>query len=134
VPARALTLVQTRVIRGFPDFGRQQGEFRLRDRRSTTGHGCHEPLAFIVSAQKAIIRHRCFHEQEEVTVMPLALEHVHLELSFALSAELHLEELAPFVGDNVERVVGASAISRQVFWTNDPEPRAHADELIRDRF
>jgi hypothetical protein len=87
-----------------------------------------------VSAQKAIIRRRCFHEQEEVTVMPFALEHVHLELSFALGAELHLEELSPFVGDNVERVVGAPAIPRHVIWTNDPEPRAHADELIRDRF
>ena len=66
--------------------------------------------------------------------MPLALEYVHLELSFALRAELHLEELSPFVGDNIERVVCAPPIPRQVFWTNDPEPRAHADELIRDRF
>ena len=111
VPARALALVQARVIRGLADFGRQQGEFRLRDRRSATWHGRHEPLPFIVSAQKAIIRRRCFHEQEEVTVMPLALEHVHRELSFALGAELHLEELAPFVGDNIERVVGAPAIA-----------------------
>ena len=134
VPARALTLVQARVIRGIADFSRQQGEFRLRDRRSTAGHGRHEPLTFIVSAQKAIIRRRCFHEQEEVTIMPLALEHVHLELSFALRAELHLEELALPVGDDVQRVVSAPATPRQVFWTNDTEPRAHADELIRDRF
>jgi len=66
--------------------------------------------------------------------MPVALEHAHLGLRFALGAELHLEELPPFVGDNIERVVGAPAIARHVIWTNDPEPRAHTDELIRDRF
>ena len=66
--------------------------------------------------------------------MPVALKHVQLDLSFALGAELHLEELSPFVGDNIERVVCAPTIPRQVFWTNDAEPRAHTDELIRDRF
>ena len=92
------------------------------------------PLAFIVSAEEAIVRLRRFHEQEQVSIMLVALEHVQFALGFALGGDLHLEELAPFVGDNIDGIITAAATPGQIFWTNDPEPRAHAGELIRNRF
>jgi len=67
-------------------------------------------------------------------VVPVALKHIDAELRFARRAELHLEELSPFVGDDIERVFGTALLPRQIFWTNDAEPRAHAGELICDRF
>ena len=67
-------------------------------------------------------------------VVPVALKHIDVELRFAHCAELHLEELSPFVGDDIERVVGTALLPKRIFWTNDAEPRAHAGELIRDRF
>jgi hypothetical protein len=66
-------------------------------------------------------------------VMP-ALEHLHFELRLALCAELHLEQLSLLVGDDIERVIRAAQPSWQVLWSDDAKPRAHADELIRDRF
>ena len=67
-------------------------------------------------------------------VVVLALEHTDLELGFALGAELQLEHLAPLIGRDIERIVGAPATKGQVFRTNNAEPRAHAGELVRNRF
>ena len=66
-----------------------------------------------------------------MTVVMLALEHAHIELRLALRAELQLEDLAVLVVCNVERVVIAPTPTWQLVWTNKPEPRAHAGELIR---
>jgi hypothetical protein len=134
VPAGALALVEATMVGGSAHFGRLQGEFRLHDGRSATGHGGDEPLALIVSAQKAIIRGRCFDEEQEVAIMPVALEHSDVELWFALGGNLQLEPLTEFVGGEIERIVRAAARARQIFWTNDPEPSAHVGELVRNRF
>jgi hypothetical protein len=69
-----------------------------------------------------------------VALVRLALENQRIKLSLAFFAKLHLEDLALFVSGDVECVVRTTAPSRHVLWTNDPEPRAHAGELIRDRF
>jgi len=69
-----------------------------------------------------------------MAIVVFALEHLDLELSFAFLAKLHLENLTAFVGSYVEGVIVATAAHRHIIWTNDPESRAHAGELTRDRF
>ncbi|MEK0448889.1 MAG: hypothetical protein RL088_1157 [Verrucomicrobiota bacterium] len=63
----------------------------------------------------------------------LALEHEGVELRLPLYTKLHLEKLTVFIGNNIERVVRASASARHVFWTNNSESRAHPGELIHNR-
>ena len=69
-----------------------------------------------------------------MTIFTVTLQHANLALGLALGTDLQLEELAPLVGDNVERLIRTPAPPWEIFWTNDPEPRAHAGEVIRDRF
>ncbi|MEA3210381.1 MAG: hypothetical protein QOE70_3438 [Chthoniobacter sp.] len=134
MPAGALAQVQPGAIGGRSCSTWLQSDLRLHYARRATWHRGDKPLPLVVSAQEAIFRLRRLHKQEQVPVVVLALEHVDFELRLALGAELHLEELALLVGDNIERVVGALTPPRQVIWTNDTEPRTHAGELIRDRF
>jgi len=134
VTTGTLAQIETRGIRGVPGTTGLQGKLGLDDAGSASGHGRHEPFPLVVSAEEAIFRYRGLHKQEQVAVTPLALEHIDLKLLLTLFAELQLEGLTKPIANDVERIIRAPAPSRQVFWTNDAEPGAHAGELIRYRF
>jgi len=69
-----------------------------------------------------------------MALVALALQDMEFELRLALGAQLHLEDLALPIGGQIQRIIIAPALPGQVFWTNDPEPCAHPDELILYRF